>query len=471
MRTEAAVPLPLRSRPGNGPAVVVVLLVAATAAGLLLDTQLSVTSKTMLYVFAVVFASYRVSLPLALACALGAAALLNYFFLEPRFAFRVDAQENLTALGAMLVVSLVISERGVALRREAEAARRSESRARELQALAMQLAEAGSPEEVQAFGRQALDTWYPGSEVMMRKPPGGHGEAQAGDAWLLPLVSQDQALGTVRVRHGANADAGSRAHAEAICALLAQALWRLTLSAQTRAAEERSQWHRAQNTFLAGISHDFRTPLAAVVTAASSLQTQRAKLTEAEQDRLLHMILEEAGHLSTLTENTLNLARLQHAGELHRDWQSMEEVVGSVLYRVRQRDPARRIHSRVPPALPLIQGDAVLLGQLLENLLDNALKYTGGPVDLVLGVSGDWLLVEVQDRGDGIPAAQVESVFEPYRRADRSGQRGAGLGLAVCRAIARAHRGDLELHGREGGGSVFALRLPVEKIQPAPVPA
>jgi two-component system sensor histidine kinase KdpD len=169
-----------------------------------------------------------------------------------------------------------------------------------------------------------------------------------------------------------------------------------------------------------------------------------------------------------MTENTLQLVRLENAGELNLDWQAMEEIVASVLARVRQRDTTRRIHSRVPPGLPLIKGDPVLLTQLLENLLDNALKYSSDGIELVVSLAGEAMEVAVLDRGNGIPAGEEQNVFEPYRRSDRSGQRGAGLGLAVCRAIARAHGGELGVQRREGGGSSFVLRLPVEAQQPAP---
>jgi two-component system sensor histidine kinase KdpD len=168
-----------------------------------------------------------------------------------------------------------------------------------------------------------------------------------------------------------------------------------------------------------------------------------------------------------VTENTLQLVRLAHASQqLNRDWESMEEIVGAVLARVRQRDPARRIKSRVPAGLPLIKADPVLLAQLLGNLLDNALNYSTESIDLTATATDRELLVCVNDRGPGIPEAQHQAIFEPYFRNDQSGQRGAGLGLAVCRAIATAHGGSLTLRRRTGGGSSFTLALPVEPQQP-----
>jgi two-component system sensor histidine kinase KdpD len=248
--------------------------------------------------------------------------------------------------------------------------------------------------------------------------------------------------------------------------LLAQALGRLKLTESVRAAQEQMQWHQVQSTFLAAISHDLRTPLAAIMGAASSLQTQHDKLTAADRERLAASILNESRYLATLTENTLQLVRLDNAGQLDLDWVAMEEVVGAVLARVRQRDTTRRIKSQVPPGLPLIKGDAVLLAQLLENLLDNALKYTPDGIELVVSQSDHRMHVAVEDRGPGIPPDQAQALFEPYRRNDRSGQRGAGLGLAVCKAVATAHGGTLAVSRRPGGGSCFMLTLPIETHQP-----
>ena len=490
MSTDIAASLPRRGLARDA-LLVALLLLVTTAVGLAVERHLTVTSGAMLYMLAVVVASYTVGMGAALACAVAAVVLLNFFFIDPRYAFRVAAQENLTAMVAMLAVSLVVSQRGVALRRETAAAHLSEARARQLQDLATRLAEAESAEAVRKLAQEALDQAFPGGCQVallgeggaLRPDPGPqlrermHACIAGSDpspprapGKVLPLASEDEVLGAAHAAGLDGADARGVEHARAICSLVGQALWRMQLAADSLAAEQRSQWHRTQTTFLAGVSHDFRTPLAAIVTAASSLQTQRDKLPEAEQDRLVHIILDEAAHLSTLTENTLNLARLTEAADLDLDWQSIEEIVGSVLARIRQRDPGRRIHSRVPPGLPLIHADPVLLMQLLENLLDNALKYSRNGIDLEAAEAGPWLEVSVHDRGAGIAPGQEDAIFEPYRRADRSGQRGAGLGLAVCRAIARAHGGELVVRRRDGGGSTFTLRLPVEPL-PAPPPA
>jgi two-component system sensor histidine kinase KdpD len=492
---DAAVSVNTR-RPIRSWMLVVLLLTTATAGGFLLDHHASLTSQAMLYVLAVVVASYTLHWLPSLVCAVGAVTAFNFFFVSPRWTFQVDSREHLIALFTMLLVALVISHLAAALRRETETAHLNEQRARQLQALATDLSSASTPPEVLARGQSALDAAFAGPCVLALRQPGGELDLAPGlassvgdgmqccmreaavlgpgtgrwpglNAWYLPLGDKGQMNGAACIQNVLASDADGREHAQALCALLAQALWRLNVTSSMLAAQRESQRQQVQSTFLAAISHDLRTPLAAVVGAASSLQTQRDKLSAAEQDRLLGSIVSEASYLSTVTENTLQLVQLVNSSQaLKRDWESMEEIVGAVLARVRQRDPARRIKSRVPDGLPLIRVDPVLLAQLMGNLLDNALKYSLDAIELVVNASGHEMQVSVKDRGAEIPEEKYQSIFEPYSRNDQSGQRGAGLGLALCRAIASAHGGSLTLRRRTGGGNSFTLALPVDPQQP-----
>lgn len=487
---------PPPARAGRDGAIAFALVAGATAVNHALDGRASLTSQAMLYVLALVIVAYTASRTAAVLAAVAAVVCLNFFFIEPRYTLRVDAQENATALLAMLGVALVISHLAGVSRREAEAVRLNERRARQLQALATELADASTAADVHVLVQRDLGRAFPGPCVVALfgadgelHVPASHPQLRDGllacireaavlgpgtgrwpglDAWYLPLKSERHIGGAACIQDVHARDVAGLDHAQAICALAGQALWRMKLSASVHAAEEQSQWHKAQNTFLAAISHDFRTPLASIMAAATSLEMQRHKLPPAEQDRLLGTIVGEAAHLVTLTDNTLQLVRLQNAGELALDWQSVEEIVGAVLARVRARDVSRRIHSQVAPGLPLIRADSVLLAQLLENLLDNALKYSADVIDLTAGAVDGRIEIAIHDRGDGVAASEELAIFEPFRRGDRSGKRGTGLGLAVCRAIARAHAGELARAARPGGGSSFVLRLPVAQVQPVP---
>lgn len=483
-------------QPARNSAVVLLLLLGATACGFWLDHHISLTSQAMLYVLAVVIAAYTLRWQESVVCAVAAVTAFNYFFVPPRWTFEVENREHLIALFTMLLVALVISHLAASLRRETETARLNARRAQQLQALACDLSGAQSAQEMQALGQMALDSAFAGPCVLALQrpdgaldlPPGlassigdgmhccmrelavlgpGTGRWPGLNAWYLPLGDKGHTSGAVYIPSAQAADTAGREHAQALCTLLAQALWRLHLTASMLAAQSEVQRQQVQSTFLAAISHDLRTPLAAVVGAASSLQAQRDKLSPAEQDRLLGSIVSEASYLSGVTENTLQLVRLTNASqELHRDWESMEEIVGAVLARVRQRDPTRRIQFKVPEGLPLIQVDPVLVAQLIGNLLDNALKYSPATIDLGVRTEEQQLLVSVRDRGNTIPEDKYPSIFQPYSRGDSSGQRGAGLGLALCRAIATAHGGTLTLRPRAGGGNSFTLALPLASEQP-----
>ncbi|MBV9891423.1 MAG: response regulator [Rhizobacter sp.] len=241
-------------------------------------------------------------------------------------------------------------------------------------------------------------------------------------AWYVPLGPRGNVVGAASIAPAVGADVEGREHAEAIAALVAQASARLRLAEANLATQAALQRQHLQSTFLASVSRDLRTPLTAIVAAASSLQQQRPRLPVAEQDRLLAAIVAEASHLSAVTENTLQLVRLAAGGEAMRfEWQSIEEIVGSVVARLRARPGGERIGVRLAPGLPLVRGDATLLGQLVGNLLDNALKFSEGPVRLVACRASERLLVSVKDRGGGIRDRDAARVFEPFFRGGQAG--------------------------------------------------
>jgi len=474
-----------------GWAMAALLLLAATLCSAMLDAYVSLTSQAMIYVLAVVIAAYKLDWVPSAVSAVAAVTALNFFFVPPRWTFEVESQEHFIALAVMLVVALVISHLAASLRRESRHAAASEQRARQLQALASSLADASTPADIVSLGQQALDSAFSGPNTVVLTAGIGESPDATADglrccmaesavlgpgtgrwpglnAWYLPLGSRGQAVGAACVQPAHAADVDSREHAQTLCGLLDQALQRVNLAATVQTAETEARRQQLQSTFLAAVSHDLRTPLAAMVGAASALQTQSDKLGPADQLRLLDSIVSEASYLSTLTENTLQLVRLTSPQqELRRDWESLEEIIGTVLGRVRQRDLTRRIKSRVPAGLPLIRVDPVMLAQLISNLLDNALQYSDGEIDLtvaltsrpVAGQNAQALVISVKDRGPGIADEERELIFEPYRRGDQSGpreSRGAGLGLALCRAIAAAHGGSLTVSRRTGVGAVSA---------------
>jgi two-component system, OmpR family, sensor histidine kinase KdpD len=474
---------------------VAIALVAATAVSAALDGVVSLTSQAMVYLFAVVAAAYALERVAAIVCAVGAVTAFNFFFVPPRYTLAVEHREHLIALAAMLAVALLVSTLSAALKRQTAAARASETRARQLRELAAELIAAGSEGDALRMGREAFAQAFAGPLFVAAARDGrldgaealpedvrrglscciadaavlgpGTGRWPGLEAWYVPLGRRGDVVGAARIEPALAADTIGREHAQAIAALLAQGIARLRLVEANLAARAALERQHVQSTFLASVSHDLRTPLTAIVAAASSLQQQRGRLATAEQDRMLASIASEASYLSAVTENTLQLVRLSAGGvDLRLEWQSIEEIAGSVVARLRARAGGDRIGVRIERELPLVRGDATLLAQLVANLLDNALKYSDGPVELTACRAGEQVVLSVKDRGPGLATAETARVFEPfYRGGHGAGLRGAGLGLALCKAIAVAHGATIAASGRRRGGARFTLALPIE-VQP-----
>ncbi|MCK7491419.1 MAG: ATP-binding protein [Comamonadaceae bacterium] len=195
-------------------------------------------------------------------------------------------------------------------------------------------------------------------------------------------------------------------------------------------------------------------------------------LDRVNRQELTQTIYEEAEHLNQLIRNVLDMTRLE-SGEvtIKREWQSFEEIVGAVLHRLSDAMAGRQIATHLPGDMPLLFVDALLIGQVLMNLSENALKYTpeGTPLDLSASVRGDEVLVELADGGAGIRPGDEERIFEKFVRGDGPGG-GIGLGLAICRAIVDAHGGRIWAENRPGGGAVFRFTLPLGEQPPLPEP-
>jgi two-component system sensor histidine kinase KdpD len=222
-----------------------------------------------------------------------------------------------------------------------------------------------------------------------------------------------------------------------------------------------------RNALLASISHDMRTPLAAILGSVTTLSGQRDSLTGAQQEELLHNIEDEAQQMSMTAENILQLARLSSDKvDLRRDWESIGEIIGTVVGRQRARGD-RRLVVKIEPDLPLVRIDAVLIEKVLSNLIENAIRHAPGisPVEISAGADTGGVCVSVDDRGPGLGVADPQRLFANFHR--ESAQGGAGLGLAICKTIVELHGGRIEAREREGGGATFMFSLP----RPADAPS
>jgi two-component system sensor histidine kinase KdpD len=245
----------------------------------------------------------------------------------------------------------------------------------------------------------------------------------------------------------------------AVMLLVALVISNLTASARSSESE------RLRNALLESISHDLRTPLSVITGAASSLAERGERLGANERRALEQSIFRQAREMSEIVSNVLQMTRLEGGAlRLQRDWAALGEIAGAVLGRLGERLAGHRVSAELPPDLPLVLVDAVLIEQLLGNLLENAAKYTppGTPVVLRAQLRDTEILVSVEDEGPGLPAGDPEQVFAKFARGSAEGAvGGAGLGLSICRAIVRLHRGRVWAE-RLAKGTAFRFTLPLE---------
>jgi len=236
-----------------------------------------------------------------------------------------------------------------------------------------------------------------------------------------------------------------------------------------RAAAE--QACRERNQLLASISHDLRTPLAVITGASSALADPSLHIDPVTRAGLAGSIAEKARDMSALVTNVLDLMRLE-AGRftLRRGWETLDELVGHALHGLRERMASHPVEIALAADLQPVFVDATLVSQLLANLVDNALRHTPPTTRIVIrapergiDVPAGFVALSVEDHGPGLPPGDPERLFVKFQRGrDEGDVPGAGLGLALCRAIVEAHDGRIVATPRPGGGARFTFTLPTE---------
>lgn len=241
------------------------------------------------------------------------------------------------------------------------------------------------------------------------------------------------------------------------------------LHEMTQQARVVAETERTRNAFLSAVSHDLRTPLASIAGSAGALLEPGLSLGEEGRRELLLTIRDESARMERMVRDLLGLTRLEAGGvEPRREWFPVDELVASALGRVEPLLGERPIRLELAPDLPLVPVDGTLFEGLLVNLLENAARHTppGTPIEIRAVVVDGTLVLEVADRGPGLPPGEERRIFERFRRSNAAGG-GFGLGLTVCEAIARVHGGTIEAASREGGGAVFRVRLPLVGTPPS----
>ncbi|MGH2392608.1 MAG: DUF4118 domain-containing protein, partial [Candidatus Limnocylindria bacterium] len=511
---EAEGPVPVRSRPaetdwrGYGEAVAAVTL--STTLAWLMFPSFEVSNLIMVYLLGVVAVAMRRSRGPSLLASVLSVAAFDFFFVPPYMTFAVSDTEYLVTFLVMLLVAVVISSLTIRIRTQAEAAREREERTAALYAMSRELASTRGVDELLAIAVRHISTVFRSQVVLLRPDAGGrlvpapaaqyamdanelgvsrwvfeHRQlAGLGTATLpgasalyLPLLASQGPVGVLGVRPANRhaLDAPEQLHQlETFGNQTALAIERANLADEARDAQVRIESERLRNSLLSSVSHDLRTPLTTITGAISAILENGTRMDAPMRQELLESAREEAERLNRLVQNLLEMTRLESGAlQLRKEWHPLEEVIGAALSRLGKRLGNRRVTTRVPPDLPLVAIDDVLIEQVLVNLLDNAIKYTppGSPIAIIATATDRAVTVEIADRGPGLPPGQEDKVFEKFFRGQSPPGRGAGLGLAICYGIVKAHDGRIWAQNLPEGGVAFLFTLPLAETPPASVPA
>ena len=423
--------------------------------------------------------------------------------MPPFFTFAVDDTEYVLTFIGLFIVGVVVSALTVSAREQAQAAQRREADTALLYSLGRELAAADSLQLILKAVQDHLEadfgydiTFYifeagaiqaitspdrlhpqPGDlEISLSKWVFHHGESAgvgthtqpSAEPYFMPLKTSKQTVGVLSLKpHDLSRflDPDKIRILEAIANQVAQAVDRVLLAEQSRQMKLLQATEKLQNALLNSISHAVRTPLVSITGALTSLESQGDMLPESARHSLVETARDEAERLNRLVGNLLDMTRLE-SGALHvkRELTDVQDLIGASLGQMDSRLTGHKLRVDVPESIPLVRLDFVLIVHVLNNLLDNAHKYS--PENSALEISvvqrQDEIQISVQDDGSGIPPEDLERIFDKFYRAQGSSQvAGTGLGLAICKGIVEAHGGRIWAENKANGGTAVRFTIPL----------
>ncbi|SSC67978.1 sensor histidine kinase [Ciceribacter selenitireducens] len=474
---------------------------STTAVGKVIDQFIDLPNISLLFLLAVLGASVSGGYLSAFLAALMSTLAYNFFFIDPLHTFTIAAPHEVFALFVFLAVAIIAGGFASRIREQAEGARIRATALQSLYDFSRKLAGTAKTEDaiwlavsqLQASLKRSVvlllarngelgvaAAWPPDSDLDItdltaarwaheKREPAGHGTGTLPNSRFefRPLLGPHGIVGVCGIEHSAERlDLNAERSLTAILDQTAIALDRARLAEETVTQAARLEGERYREALLSSISHDLRTPLATITGAVTGLRQLGERMTPENRDDLLQSIEEESGRMSRFVANLLDMTRIE-AGTLKpkRDWVDVTDVIQSAVDRTRKYSPGRAIETGIAPDLPLIKGDSVLLGQVLFNLLDNAVKYGGEePINVYARRDGADVLISVTDLGKGIPSEDLDRVFEKfYRRGKPDGRApGTGLGLSIARGFVEAMGGKIhaESPALKKRGTRVVMRFP-----------
>lgn len=502
----AAPPKPFRLLPYLGSTAFVAL---AVGVGTLLDKILAVQNLALVFLMAVLVAAVQGGLAAGLYASVLAALCFNFFFLDPRYNFTVRDPESVVALVFFLGVALVASNLAAAVQRQARAARQRAKTTEDLYLFSRKLAGTGTLDDVlwaTAFqiasmlkvrvvillpeaGEIAVKAGYPPDDTLVdadiaaakwawehNRPAGRAADTLPGAKRLyLPLSTGRGAVGVIGLdndRQGPLLTPEQQRLFDALADQAALAIERVQLVSDVDRARLAAETDRLRGALLSSISHDLKTPLASIMGSAGTLKDFHENLDDAARLDLLSTVIDESERLNRFIANLLDMTRLG-SGTMEPNYalHFAGDIVGTALNRASKITAGHVVRVGIPQDLPMVKVDAVLLEQVLFNLVDNAAKYA--PEDTAIEIrgwaDGDSIKLAVIDEGPGIPADDLERIFDSFYRVRKGDfvRAGTGLGLSICRGFVDAMGGRIKADNRaDRTGAIFTVSLPIAAQQP-----
>jgi two-component system sensor histidine kinase KdpD len=478
----------------------------ATLIAKLLLPYFAPANLVMIYLLAVVFISTQFGRGPAVLASIISVCIFDFFCIEPFLTFAVSDSQYVLTFFVMLTTALVISNLTATARDQAERAMSKEHQTSLLYSFSRELAAGPDLNALAEIGRKHINQLVGAkTEVLMFEPNSGIGGKLGANTItpesmnLIAKALEDKSNGRTIIAHStkvipfrqssgrkellgavvfeeglSQCDQERLATLESFVNQLGLACERARLSEENEQARVQVKSEKLRSSLLSSISHDLRTPLATITGAASGIMESGADVNLSECKALATEIFDESRRLNRLVGNLLDMTRVESGAlEIHKEPQPVDEIIGSVIAYFSDQLTVRNVETDIPEEPPMVLGDAVLIQQLLINLMENIFKYTPADSPILFRavcpgadkqVNGqDFVTIEVSDRGPGIPEDLKKQVFQKFVRAkSTSSTSGAGLGLAICQGIVEAHGGKIGVKDREGGGATFWFTLPID---------
>ncbi len=479
-------------------------VLAALAFGSLLHQVLDIRNIAIVFLMAVLASALNAGLWPALYACVASALVFNFFFLPPIYTLTISDPESVIALGFFLGVAVIASNLTARVQRQAEAARQRARTTEDLYLFSKKLAGTGTLDDIlwaTAFqiasmlkmrvvlllpenGTIAVRAGYPPDDSLVdadiaaarwawenNRAAGRGADTLPGAKRLyLPLRTGRTAVGVVGLdsdKPGPLLTPTEQRLLDALIDQAAVAIERIQLVAEADRAKLAAEADRLRSALLTSLSHDLKTPLAAIMGAAGMLKDFDATLPDEPRADLVGTVLDESERLNRFIANLLDMTRLESgAMEPNSALHYLSDVVGSALRRAEKIIIEHRAEVEISQDLPMLRFDPVLFEQVLFNLLDNAAKYAPpGTAIRIQGWADDgFVFLQIIDEGPGIPEDDVERVFDSFYRVRKGDQvrAGTGLGLSICRGFIEAMGGTIVASNRpDRSGAIFTIRMPV----------